>query len=43
MGSVVAVCVSEQKGTPKHPVPALELRLGWGIVGTPTPETGIGS
>ena len=33
MGSVVAVCVSEQKGTPKHPVPALELRLGWGIVG----------
>jgi len=33
MGSVVAVCVSEQKGTPKHPVPALELRLGWGVVG----------
>lgn len=33
MGSVVAVCVSEQKGTPKHPVPALELRLGLGIVG----------
>ena len=33
MGSVVAVCVSEQKGTPKHPVQALELRLGLGIVG----------
>ena len=33
MGSVVAVCVSEQKGTPKHPVPALELRLGWVVVG----------
>ena len=33
MPSVVAVCLSEKKGTPKHPVPALELRLGIGIPG----------
>lgn len=33
MPSVVAVCLSEQKGTPKHPVPALELRVGIGIPG----------
>lgn len=33
MPSVVAVCLSEKKGTPKHPVPALELRLGIGAPG----------
>ena len=33
MPNVVAVCLSEQKGTPKHPVPALELRQGIGIPG----------
>ena len=32
-GSVIAVCVSEQKGVQKHPVEALELRVGHGIVG----------
>ena len=32
-GAVVAVCVSEQKGVQKHPVEALELRVGRGILG----------
>ena len=32
-GTVAAVCVSEQKGVQKHPVEALELRVGHGIVG----------
>ncbi len=32
-GTVVAVCLSEQKGTQKHPVEALALRVGHGIVG----------
>ena len=30
---VAAVCVSEQKGTVKHPVPEIVLRNGHGIVG----------
>ncbi len=33
MPEITAVCVSEQKGTRKHPVPVLELRLGVGIPG----------
>ncbi len=33
MPEIIAVCVSEQKGTRKHPVPALELRVGLGIPG----------
>ena len=32
-GAVVAVCVSEQKGVQKHPVEAMELRVGRGILG----------
>jgi cyclic pyranopterin phosphate synthase len=32
-GTVIAVCVSEKKGVQKHPVEALELRVGQGIVG----------
>ena len=32
-GTVAAVCVSEQKGVQKHPVDALELRVGQGILG----------
>lgn len=32
-GTVAAVCISEQKGVQKHPVEALELRVGVGIVG----------
>lgn len=31
--SVIAVCVSERKGTRKHPVEAIELLVGTGVVG----------
>ena len=31
--SVVAVCISERKGTMKHPVPEIRLREGHGIEG----------
>ena len=33
MASVVAVCISERKGTPKHPVAQIVLRCRHGIVG----------
>ncbi|MBQ9686507.1 MAG: MOSC domain-containing protein [Oscillospiraceae bacterium] len=33
MASVVAVCISERKGTMKHPVPEVRLRLRHGIEG----------
>ena len=33
MASVVAVCISEQKGTQKHPVAEIALRKAHGIVG----------
>ncbi len=33
IGRVLAVCVSERKGTPKHDVGQAELRADWGIVG----------
>lgn len=33
MAQVIAVCVSEQKGTQKYPVPFVEVRLHHGIVG----------
>ena len=33
MAMVAVVCVSEQKGTVKHPVPEIVLRKGHGIVG----------
>lgn len=33
MGKVIAVCISEKKGTQKKPVPEIELRPDWGIVG----------
>lgn len=33
MASVVAVCISERKGTPKHVVSEIHLKLGHGIVG----------
>ena len=33
MAEVIAVCISEQKGVSKHPVPALELHVGLGILG----------
>ena len=33
MAEVVAVCISEKKGTVKHPVDSIELRVGHGIVG----------
>ena len=33
MASVVAVCISEQKGTQKHEVPEIQLKNDHGIVG----------
>ena len=33
MASVVAVCISEQKGTQKHEVPEIHLKINHGIVG----------
>ena len=33
MASVVAVCISEQKGTQKHEVPEIRLKIDHGIVG----------
>ena len=33
MGEIIAVCISEKKGVQKHPVEALELRVGLGIPG----------
>ena len=30
---VIAICISEQKGTKKHPVPFAELREEYGIIG----------
>jgi MOSC domain-containing protein YiiM len=32
-GEVMAVCLSESRGTSKHPVEAVELRVEWGVVG----------
>lgn len=33
MGKVLAVCISEKKGTQKKPVPKITLKEDWGIVG----------
>ena len=33
MGKVLAVCISEKKGTRKKPVEKIELKPEWGIVG----------
>lgn len=33
MASVLAVCISEKKGTMKHPVERIEVKRAWGIVG----------
>lgn len=33
MAKVVAVCISERKGTVKHPVDQIELKKGHGIIG----------
>ncbi|MBQ0059425.1 MAG: MOSC domain-containing protein [Lachnospiraceae bacterium] len=33
MASVVAVCISEKKGTMKHPVEQIEVKLNHGIIG----------
>ncbi len=33
MGKVLAVCISQRKGTRKHPVEAIEVRQDHGIVG----------
>lgn len=33
MGTAVSVCISEKKGTAKHPVPEIILRVGHGIDG----------
>ena len=33
MPQVLAVCISEKKGTVKHPVPEIQLKIGHGILG----------
>ena len=33
MAEVIAVCVSEKKGTVKHPVPCIDVKIRHGIVG----------
>ena len=33
MAEVIAVCISERKGTVKHPVPHIDVRVHHGIVG----------
>ena len=33
MAEIIAVCISDRKGIQQRPVPALELRVGHGIVG----------
>ncbi len=33
MGTIQAICISEARGTAKHPVPAAQLSPAWGIVG----------
>lgn len=33
MATIVSVCISEKKGTQKHPVPEIQLRKQHGIVG----------
>lgn len=33
MPQVLAVCISEKKGTAKHPVPEIQLKIDHGIVG----------
>ena len=33
MAEVIAVCISEKKGTVKHPVPHIDVRVHHGIVG----------
>ena len=33
MASVVAVCISERKGTQKYEVPEIQLKINHGIVG----------
>ena len=33
MAKVIAVCISEEKGTPKHEVPEIHLKPGHGIIG----------
>ena len=33
MAKVIAVCISEQKGVKKHPVPSIALQEGYGILG----------
>ena len=33
MGTITAICISQQKGTPKHPVPSALIIKNWGIEG----------
>ncbi len=33
MGTIWAICISEQKGTPKHDVAEAQLKVDWGIEG----------
>ena len=42
MASVIAVCISEKKGTMKHPVKFIDVKPGYGILGNAHAGTGIG-
>ncbi len=33
MGRILAICISERRGTPKQPVASARLRAGWGLEG----------
>ena len=33
MAIIAAICISEKKGTQKHPVSKAELKVDWGIIG----------
>lgn len=41
MAKILAVCISEKKGTQKHEVPEIQLKVDHGIVGDAMPATGI--
>lgn len=41
MAKIIAVCISEKKGTQKHEVPEILLKVDHGIVGDAMPATGI--
>lgn len=40
MGKVIAICISEEKGTQKHSVQEAEFIEDWESKGMPMPESG---